>query len=739
MANEFTARNGIIAKNNSVITGSLIVTQGITGSLFGTASFATSASYALSTSLAQTASYVLNAVSASLATLSQTANTASYVVTAQTASFVTTAQTASYVLNALSASRATSAANADTASYILNAVSSSYALSSSFAISSSLAQTASFVTLAQTASYILNAVSASRSISSANADTASFVTLAQTASYVQNAISASYIVTAQTASYVLNAVSSSFATSASYALKAVSASIATSAVTADTADKADQVRVIDNVNSLLYFPLIASSSAGYQQVTTTANISYDTDNSILIAESFQGIFQGNLEGTANDALSAQTASYVLNAVSSSLAQTASYVNTLNQNVLISGSLTVGSGSIGPFENTLILGARDSVNEGGQLVFNAPGGTYTSASFIALDRNRLSILKGTNSTTITEAANWSMHNLQMQLPAYNSVGAFPGTVAGLLAFDSSGNIITAATSSGGGSTSPGGSNTQIQYNNGSAFGGVSTLTFDGTTLRATGSFTGSLTGALVGTASWASNAVTASYVLNAVSSSFARSSSFATSASYASVTLANVLATGNTTNNQVITSNNASSSISVNDNYIDIVRDDRNILISDTAIVITEGTFGSSIELLEGDALVNFTGRFAANGEDVITSSSLNTALATKQNTLTLTTTGTSGAATLVSGTLNIPQYTGGGGAAFPYTGDASISGSLTVTGSLIVSGSSLKIDIPSKANGYVLTSDASGNATWAASSGSGAASTPAIRKAQPRITRETYY
>ena len=38
-----------------------------------------------------------------------------------------------------------------------------------------------------------------------------------------------------------------------------------------------------------------------------------------------------------------------------------------------------------------------------------------------------------------------------------------------------------------------------------------------------------------------------------------------------------------------------------------------------------------------------------------------TALNAKQGTLTLTTTGTSGAATLVSNTLNIPQYSGGGG------------------------------------------------------------------------------
>lgn len=43
MPNEFVARNGIIALNNSIVTGSLTVTNGITGSLFGTASWSTNA------------------------------------------------------------------------------------------------------------------------------------------------------------------------------------------------------------------------------------------------------------------------------------------------------------------------------------------------------------------------------------------------------------------------------------------------------------------------------------------------------------------------------------------------------------------------------------------------------------------------------------------------------------------------------------------------------------------------
>jgi hypothetical protein len=64
------------------------------------------------------------------------------------------------------------------------------------------------------------------------------------------------------------------------------------------------------------------------------------------------------------------------------------------------------------------------------------------------------------------------------------------------------IVTISASSGGGT--PGGENRQIQYNVAGTFGGVPTLTYDGDTLRATGSFFGNLTGT-------ASIASTASYI------------------------------------------------------------------------------------------------------------------------------------------------------------------------------------------------------------------------------------
>jgi hypothetical protein len=53
--------------------------------------------------------------------------------------------------------------------------------------------------------------------------------------------------------------------------------------------------------------------------------------------------------------------------------------------------------------------------------------------------------------------------------------------------------TSSTGFVAGAVSPGAPTGSIQYNNAGAFAGVSTLTYDGTTLRATGSFSGSFTG------------------------------------------------------------------------------------------------------------------------------------------------------------------------------------------------------------------------------------------------------
>ena len=64
---------------------------------------------------------------------------------------------------------------------------------------------------------------------------------------------------------------------------------------------------------------------------------------------------------------------------------------------------------------------------------------------------------------------------------------------------------------------------------------------------------------------------------------------------------------------------------------------------------------------------------------------LTTRFATKQNNITLTTTGTSGASTLVGSTLNIPQYTGGTGTVTSVaSGYGLLGGPITTTGTLRV-------------------------------------------------------
>lgn len=152
--------------------------------------------------------------------------------------------------------------------------------------------------------------------------------------------------------------------------------------------------------------------------------------------------------TAESASYAITASVLLGSVTSaSFASTASFVNTLNQNVLITGSLTIGNTSLGSGENTLVVGLppNGGTGEGGQILLQAPGGTYTSASMFDNYQDSTRLLRGTNASSDAIVAQWNMHSKQMSLPAYNSQTAFIGTPVASLSVDSNGNILTVSSS------------------------------------------------------------------------------------------------------------------------------------------------------------------------------------------------------------------------------------------------------------------------------------------------------
>lgn len=116
--------------------------------------------------------------------------------------------------------------------------------------------------------------------------------------------------------------------------------------------------------------------------------------------------------------------------------------------------------------------------------------------------------------VTSHIDWS-NPLHMQLTNITEPPDPTGyPINRVLGLDKDGRVYYTASFGGGGSTTnPGGSNTQIQYNNNNAFGGVPTLTYSGSLLRATGSFSGSLTGNLIGTASIASSVTNLSQSLN----------------------------------------------------------------------------------------------------------------------------------------------------------------------------------------------------------------------------------
>jgi hypothetical protein len=114
----------------------------------------------------------------------------------------------------------------------------------------------------------------------------------------------------------------------------------------------------------------------------------------------------------------------------------------------------------------------------------------------------------------------------------------------------------------------------------------------------------------------------------------------------------------------------------------------------------------------GDIWNNGTNlKFRVGGSTVNIATSAD--LATKQNTLTLTTTGTSGAATLIGNTLNIPNYASGGGGSGTVT-TLSVSTANGISGTVATASTTPAITLslgeitPTSVNGLTLTSNTSG-------------------------------
>ena len=665
---------------------------------------------ATSASLATTASFVLQAVSSSFAT------SASYAISS---SFAVQASTASYVLQAVSASFATTASNATTASFVLQAVSSSFASTASSADNFLIRQNATASNLlvnntitaqtlvVQTITSSVEFVTGSTKFGTQLTDTHQFtgsVTITGSLSLNNdpvitqtpyNAFSSSIqsrVTTLETASGSLStrvtnleSTASVLTTaSASFAVVSSSYSQASQSLSTRTTNLESTASILTTASAS--FAIVSSSYATASgslstRVTTLENASasfalvsssYSALSGSFRSGSYTGSFTGTLIGTASWASNAVTSSYILNAVSASFASTASSVNTLNQDVIITSSLTVGANTQGPSENTLTLGPRGA-SEGGQLGLQAPGGTYTSASMLDNYQDRFRILRGSNAGSDAEIASFNMHTKQFFLPSYNNVSSYPGTAVAYLGVNSSGDVITV--SAGTVSSASFASTASLAFTALTAsfvtssnvfgpFGSNSILTSSFATSASfvlnavSASFVTTASFALTAnTASYVLNAISASYVFEAVSASFASTASFATSASFTTTSSFAVSSSNASTASFVLNAISASfaATASSADNFV--IRQDAtasNLLVNNTitAQTLVVQTVTSSIVYSSGSNIfgnnlnntqqftgsVTVTGSLSLNNSPVVTdsiltpiSSSVSTRLVTLEN------------------------------------------------------------------------------------------------------------
>jgi hypothetical protein len=621
-----------------------------------------SASYALSASYAQTASYAINATTAATASSVSTLNQPVVISGSfsQSGSVFLTSLTEiskSYVVGYDSTTGQltyqTAVDNADTASF---------AVSASNAISSSLAQTASFVTTAQTASYVENAQTASfvlNAISSSLATTnlftasvsnnivtftkgdgttfnltvetgsatntvsASFATsasLAQTASYVENAVSASRATSAAnadnatSASYALTA---SFAISSSHAAFAISAShsqTSTGAQVAQTASRA--VTAADADNSTLFNSL---SSSQFPQLVQNNTF---TGNNV-----FGNITASNAQfNTASIAylnVVYETASIIYSSGSNQFGDASDDVQTLYGTVdiktgplLVTGSLNVSGGITGSFSGTASF-ATDALSSS-----LATTNLYTAS----VSSNVVTFTKGDGTTFNLTVATGSGTNI---------VSASFATSASLA--QTASYVADAVSASRATSAANADNATSASYALTASFALNVPLTASNANTASYAFF--AVSSSLAETASFVTTAQTASFVANAVSASRATSAANAdnaTSASYAvtaSYVLDKTIVTGsNATFTQPTPATTWVFNHMLNDqfpvfqvfnasNQVIIptsITADNNITATITFSVPTAGTAIASIGGFTGSAPTVFSASYAATASSVDT-------------------------------------------------------------------------------------------------------------------------
>ncbi len=516
------AGTGFPFSGSAVITGSLLISgsglylsgSGVTGSLLGTASWASTASNAISSSRALSASRADTVEKVDVLGGGSTSGLGIY-----SGSFYGTASqavTASYALNAAGTGFPFSGSALITGSLLVSGsgVTVTGSLNVTQGISGSLFGTSSW---AQSSS---NSVSASRALSASRADSAATVDVLAGGSTSGTGIySGSFYGTASqaiTASYALNAAGTGFPFSGS-ALITGSLLVSGSGVTIT-----GSLNVTGGTTSSLFgtasWAQSSSTSISASRALSTSRADSVEKIDVLSGGSTSGlgIYSGSFYGTASQAV---TASYALNAGNGSGFP-------FSGSALITGSLLIsGSGLVVTGSTTVTGGVTASVFGTASWAQSSSVSVSSSRALSASradSTEKIDVLAGGSTSgngiysgSLFGTASWAT-TASYALNAGSSGFPFSGSalITGSLLVSGSGLIVSGSTTITNGIT-------------GSLFGtsswassAITASYFSGSIsfpagLRVTGSLevSGSITGSLLGTSSWASNAISSSYAVS----------------------------------------------------------------------------------------------------------------------------------------------------------------------------------------------------------------------------------
>jgi hypothetical protein len=396
---------------------------------------------------------------------------------------------------------------------------------SSWAVSASSANTASYVITAQTASY---------------------VTTAQTASYVVTAQTASYVLQAVTASYILNAVSSSYASTASY--------VANAFISGGNSFGSDSIIGL-NDNYSLY---VRAGTSTRMFISSSGRIGIGTTTPVQNLHVKSGLGSGifRLEdsgGTSIFDLKANAADSTVNLIQNSNYAMTFYTNALEK-MRIDNNGNVGIGTTNPISGTLqVNGNVYAVSYTGSFSGSVVGNLTGTSSYATSASNAIS-------------ASWAPTITYTFNNGISDVGSNTIRLGGNLIVDTTigGNFSLAKTADRTGAafiiSNPNALGTGLLVS-----GTDKAMSVSGSVII-TGSVSSTLfgfTGSLQGTASFAtsaSSAITASYVKTAQTASYvvtAQTASYVVTAQTASYVLQAVSASFATTASYVKTAQTAS--------------------------------------------------------------------------------------------------------------------------------------------------------------------------------------